>query len=395
MIPSKPRIYRILQIHPFPQGGGRNPGDDGESRLSLQLSRELALRGQKIGIFPYPEPISARNHQIQNTGSPLQVLPTTILASLPAAGWYSWKALRLPVADKSLHSKRMVSMFLAGLHQAVRNFNPDVVQNHAPFSDIPLLYHAVGLTVPLILSHHAHTIGRHLDLYRVVVFSTEYLRSKACAMDASLYDRTQIIRPAVDRLFADPAITIPGNRKGILFVGGPGFEKSMRNLFMAYVKNAALRRNPLRIIGVGPEKKSFREYVRRHKIPATFLGKLAPDQVHREMLAAELLVNPGPVDGYSLTLPEAMCCGTPVIGWTPQVEETNTLLRMECGAGFDPAQHEPEVLADWILEMRARRTLISTTHRRRLAAKARAYFSIERYTTEYMCLYDELVDGHV
>lgn len=388
------QMNRILQIHPFLKSEGFLPGAEGQAQLSIRLSHELASRGQKVGIFPYPEWLADENCQVLNTGSMLQILPTTVFPSLPAASWLSWKALSFPVADKSLRNIRMVMKFLAGLHQAVQKFKPDIIHNHASFSDFPLLYQALGLTIPLILSHHSPTAGRFLDAYRMVVFSTEALRSMACATDPSLYDRSRLIRPAVERVFADSTIPIKGNRKGILFVGSLRLDTRLQILLRAYAKSAALRRIPLRICGIGPEEKSIREYVRRKKIPVTFLGKLPPEQVCREMLASELLVNPSPAEGFKLAMAEAMCCGTPVLGWNPQLEELHALLRMECGAGFDPALDGPEVLAEKILDLRTRRTLVSITGRKKLAAKARAFFSIERFTTEYMCLYDDCVDGH-
>jgi glycosyltransferase involved in cell wall biosynthesis len=394
MTATKARAYRILQVHPFLKGDGINPAAGGKSRLSLQLSRELALRGQEVAVFPYPEPLLEKGYPVQNAGSPFRLLPTTVFPSFPSTGWYSLKAMQLPVAEKSLRNARMDSMFLAGLHHAVRDFQPDVIHSHVSFSDFPLLYHALELTVPLILTHHTHAVGMHLDLYRTVVFSTESLRAAACATDASLFDRSRLIRPAVERLFADPAVPVQGKRRGILFVGGLRLDKGLQNLLAAYAKSAALRKIPLRVCGIGPEEKTFRDYARRRRIPATFLGKVPPEDVRREMLAAELLVNPSPAEGFSLALAEAMCCGTPVIGWKPQVEETRSLLRMDCGIGCDPAEHGPQLLAEWILELRSRRTLVSPSGRKKLSAKARAFFSIERFTTEYMCLYDDLVAGH-
>src|SRR4030042_3759792 len=67
---------KILQIHPFLKGEGLNPRAGGKSRLSLQLSRELAARGNEVAIFPFPEPILEKPYWIDNPGKPMRLLPT-------------------------------------------------------------------------------------------------------------------------------------------------------------------------------------------------------------------------------------------------------------------------------------------------------------------------------
>jgi glycosyltransferase involved in cell wall biosynthesis len=110
------------------------------------------------------------------------------------------------------------------------------------------------------------------------------------------------------------------------------------------------------------------------------------------MLAADLLVNPSPAEGFSLALAEAMCCGTAAIGWKPQIEETEKLLRMECGAGFDPAVSSPEDLAGLILKWLPRRDVRSLRYREQLSLRARKFFSMERYTAENLLAYEEVLE---
>ena len=383
---------RILQIHPFLKGEGLNPRAGGKSRLSLQLSREQAARGNDVAIFPFPEPILEKPYWIDNPGKPLRLLPT---ARIPASGklaWYSWTAWRLPFAERSAHSVGLDAMFLAGLSEAIKDFQPDLLHNHLSFSDFPLLYHALGLRIPLFLTHHTHTAGQHLESYRRIIFTSEALRSLVCGRDASLLERSRLIRPSVERIFTDPSVSVSGKRRGILFVGGLRLDKGLQNLLAAYAESAALRKIPLRICGIGPEQERFETAVRRHKIPATFLGKVSPETVRREMLASEMLVNPSPAEGFSLALAEAMCCGAPVVGWKPQVEEIKKLLRMECGTGFDPALSTPEELAGAIFKWLRRKENRSPAYRKALAMRARKFFSIERYTTENLLAYEEVMD---
>ena len=210
-------------------------------------------------------------------------------------------------------------MYLAGLEDAVKEFRPDIIHNHASFSDFPLFYHALGLRIPLFLTHHTHEAGEHLDCYRRLIFTSDALRTLVCGSNAPLLDRTRLIRPAVDKLFSDPSNSVSARRKGILFVGGLRLDKGLQHLLTAYAASAALRKVPLRICGIGPEQERFEQFARSHRIPAAFLGRVSPEGVRREMLAADLLVNPSPAEGFSVALAEAACCGTAVVGWKPQV----------------------------------------------------------------------------
>lgn len=149
---------------------------------------------------------------------------------------------------------------------------------------------------------------------------------------------------------------------------------------------------PLRICGIGPEQERFEQFARAHRIPATFLGRVTPEGVRREMLAADLLVNPSPAEGFSLALAEAMCCGTAAIGWKPQMEETAKLLHLECGVGFDPAASPPEALAGIILAWLRRKDVRSPHYRAQLSAIARKFFSMERYTAENLVAYEEVLE---
>jgi glycosyltransferase involved in cell wall biosynthesis len=382
---------RILQIHPFLKGDGLNPKAGGKSRLSLQLSRQLALGGQTIAIFPFPEPLLEKAYTIENGAFPLSLLPTARIPPLKKIAGYFWTASRLPLADRTGHTARLGAMYLAGLEDAVKEFRPDIIHNHASFSDFPLFYHALGLRIPLFLTHHTHEAGEHLDCYRRLIFTSDALRTLVCGSNAPLLDRTRLIRPAVDKIFSDPSISVSARRKGILFVGGLRLDKGLQHLLTAYAASAALRKVPLRICGIGPEQERFEQFARSHRIPAAFLGRVSPEGVRREMLAADLLVNPSPAEGFSLALAEAMCCGTAVVGWKPQVEETAQLLKMECGVGFDPASSPPDALAEIILTWLRRKDVRSPRYRAQLSASARKFFSMERYTAENLAAYKEVL----
>jgi glycosyltransferase involved in cell wall biosynthesis len=92
-----------------------------------------------------------------------------------------------------------------------------------------------------------------------------------------------------------------------------------------------------------------------------------------------------------VALLEALCCGTPIVGWAPQVMELETLLGMSVGEPFDGRTQTAAELAAAM-----RRALegasVSPRGRRRLAEAARERFSEERYLATYLEIYREL-DG--
>ena len=65
---------------------------------------------------------------------------------------------------------------------------------------------------------------------------------------------------------------------------------------------------------------------------------------------------------------------------------------MECGLGFDPAQSPAEELAGRILKWIGKKEYRSVAFRKALAARARKFFSIERYATENLLAYEEVLE---
>ena len=125
-------------------------------------------------------------------------------------------------------------------------------------------------------------------------------------------------------------------------------------------------------------------------IPIHWLGQLPPKELAERLSCARLVVIPSRLEGFSIAVLEALACGVPVVGWAPQIRELESTLGFPVGAAFDGRVQTAEELAGLILSV-LRGSLVSPTHRLRLAKAARDAFSDDRYVDAYLSLYREMI----
>jgi glycosyltransferase involved in cell wall biosynthesis len=101
---------------------------------------------------------------------------------------------------------------------------------------------------------------------------------------------------------------------------------------------------------------------------------------------------PSRLEGFSIAILEALCCGTPVLGWAPQIRELETVMGMPVGVPFDGRSQKASELAGMIRDA-LRADADSSDRRTRLAAAARDAFSEERHVEAYLDLYREMADS--
>ncbi len=102
------------------------------------------------------------------------------------------------------------------------------------------------------------------------------------------------------------------------------------------------------------------------------------------------MVLPSRGEGWSGSINEAVCCGTPVVGYAPQVSELRDLLGMEVGIAFDANLHTAAELADFLLQA-LDGPLQETAVRQRIAAAAREALSGDKFARGYEQIYRELI----
>ncbi len=153
-------------------------------------------------------------------------------------------------------------------------------------------------------------------------------------------ERAIVITNPVQPAFADPALDVAGERRGIAFVGSFNDRKNPQSLLRALATMPGLE---LTLQGRGPIESELKELAGELGI-ADRVG-FAPFLGHRKhvgavidvMRSAELLCLPSRSEAFALVIIEALAAGTPVAGYGPTLVEIRDRLGIDIGEPiFDP-----------------------------------------------------------
>jgi glycosyltransferase involved in cell wall biosynthesis len=196
-----------------------------------------------------------------------------------------------------------------------------------------------------------------LDHVAAVVFPSRHTRDVGREELGMRYpERAVVIHNPVQPAFADPALEVGGERRGIAFVGSFNDRKNPQSLLRAL---AAMPGLELTMQGRGPIEAELRELASELGIAdrvefAPFLGhRKHVNAVIDVMRSAELLCLPSRSEAFALVIIEALAAGTPVAGYGPTLVEIRDRLGIDIGEPiFDPT---PENVAAAIESVRSRR----------------------------------------
>jgi glycosyltransferase involved in cell wall biosynthesis len=209
-----------------------------------------------------------------------------------------------------------------------------------------------------------------LDHVAAVVFPSRHTRDVGREELGMRYpDRALVINNPVQPAFADPALDVGGERRGIAFVGSFNDRKNPQSLLRAL---AAMPGLELTMQGRGPIEADLRKLAGELGIAdrvefAPFLGhRKHVGAVIEVMRAAELLCLPSRSEAFALVIIEALAAGTPVAGYGPTLVEIRDRLEIDIGEPiFDPT---PANVAAAIEAVRSRRWDRERLRRATLAA---------------------------
>jgi glycosyltransferase involved in cell wall biosynthesis len=384
---------RILQIQTYLRSERVSPRAGGKSRVALMLTRYLLEAGHVIALYPWPERIWGET--VEFAASPeaaAQVLPTM---ALPEAKHLLPDAVRLRRAEFSgadRHSLCADMAFLEGLRIAIDRFRPDILHCHQTESDLPVLLPLTGRKVPALLTHHSGRIGRGLGVYDRILFLSRSMQEEVCRESGYPERRTRVLYYPIADVFLAGDIVPARERAGLVSVGNLKDAKGIDLLLEAYRRNGRLRAHPLHLIGSGPDEEIYRSLVENESLPVTFHGRLSPPEVKAIVSGSILLVNPSRMEGFSVALLESLACGTPVVGWAPQVKELGEWWRRPVGFGFDGRSRSAEELEALLLRA-FEDPVLEDGSRSELARLARDSFSMERYGREMIGHYAGMLHG--
>jgi glycosyltransferase involved in cell wall biosynthesis len=174
-----------------------------------------------------------------------------------------------------------------------------------------------------------------------------------------------------------------------MYVGAVRRRKGIDLLLDAYRLNRTLWNDPIFICGRG-EDEDLIHYAVQDGLPIRWLGQLSQEELAERFMGVRLVVIPSRLEGFSIAIQEALCCGVPVVGWAPQIREVELLLGTYAGRPFDGRTQTAAELAD-ILSTALGEEQKASDRRPRLAAAARNAFSEARYVEAYLGLYKEMI----
>jgi glycosyltransferase involved in cell wall biosynthesis len=380
---------RILQIHPLMKSEVLAPAGGGMARAALQLTRLLLERGHEVQVLPIPEGVGSRELWGVAPGRSVEVAAAMHIPGWREMPWLPWALMRLRPRSEGVKNLFYDAFALTALRRELQLFRPEIIHNHLARRPFPRLARALGLHSNLILTHHHGDPGDALDLYDRIVFPSQSAREYITAQIRFPKARTRYIHYPVSPVFCRNPLDPDRHREGVMFVGAVRRRKGIDLLLDAYRSDRELWKTPIFISGVGEDAELVHQAI-RDGLPVQWLGRLSQEELAERLGGVKVVAIPSRLEGFSIAILEALCCGVPVVGWAPQILELETVLGIPVGKPFDGRIQTAEQFAGMLREVLDGDT-VATAHRMRMAAAARDAFSEERYVASYLALYKEVI----
>jgi glycosyltransferase involved in cell wall biosynthesis len=383
---------RILAIHPILRSERIAPRAGGMARVSMQLTQGLVRSGHEVAVLPVPERIACEFNLSLDADRSVHVLPPMDLPEGTDMPCLMAAAFRQPGAFLHWQEAWYRLLMLAGLHRAIRKFQPDIIHNHHATSVFPELYQALGVQVPAMLTHHHFEPGHALGIYRGVVFPSAYALNTLGKSIQTSPCSGHVIHNPVDPAYIATCETLPARSKSVAYVGVVNKRKGIMRLLQAYASSTQLCSFPLTIYGDGDLLREAQAFSVRRQLPVRYAGWQQPDILQQELSQASVLVLPSQQESFGVVMAEALCCGTPVVGWSPTVRELSTALHLPVGLPLEESSQDGTVLARQILQVLNDGTY-SESWRRDASAAAREYFRLDRYVERNLAVYEQILSA--
>lgn len=201
-------------------------------------------------------------------------------------------------------------------------------------------------------------LGQQLDLR---LTNTNHLRDWMTARGAppeSIHvchygiDPEQWSKERYDSTAARKRLRIPPEAPLLLFVGRLSPEK--RPLLFARIIERVAAQEPgvvSLVVGTGPEAKSVRKFVKKHRLGRSIrlLGALSTEQVREVMAAGDILLLPSEIEGLALVLFECMAMETVPVA--ANIGGHAELVTPACGLLIPPGDGELDAYVEAVLHL--------------------------------------------
>jgi glycosyltransferase involved in cell wall biosynthesis len=379
----------ILRVHPFLRSERFYPYAGGMARTSLRLTEELVRAGHRLFVFPFPDLIGTSTLWDLGGGLSVGVKPTVVWPGWRRVGSWVLRARDLQPRPVGLRGSMLDAMTMAALDGVVSEFRPHVIHNHLSRRGFPRLYQATELRVPLVLTHHHFEAGESLQSYDRIVFVSRSQRERIRRSVTLSDESTRVVYNPVAEEFRQGGVLPTPDRSGFVFSSALIRHKGIDLVVKAFAGHPQLRVQELFLCGEGSLESDLETLVRKEGLRVHLLGKLSREELRSRLARARVMVLPSRGEGWSAAINEAVCCGTPVVAYAPQVEELRDLLGLEVGVPFDAFLRSPADLADCLLQA-LESPLQDLAARQRMAVAAREALSGEKFARGYEEVYREL-----
>lgn len=381
---------KILQIHSFMKSESLAPAAGGMARAALQLTKLLAAAGHEVRVLPIPEGMGSRVLWELAPGRTIEVSPAMDFPAGADLRWLPFALSRIKPKSRGLRALYYDACALTALRRAVGSFRPDIIHNHLAREPFPRLAQGLGLTKPLILTHHHYELGERLMAYDRIIFPSGSSMDQMIHEGGYPREKARKVSCPVQPVFTRERRFTRKKRVGIFFVGMIRLRKGIDLLLDAYRQDKRLWAEPLHICGYGPDHALIEEAVSQDGLPIIDEGMCTPEQLVEKLDGARLVVIPSRMESLCIALLEALCCGVPVVGWGPTVREVEQTLSLKAGIPFDGRTQSARELADSI-HLALASGFSRSENRQALAEAARQAFSEDSFLKGNLEVYRELV----
>ncbi len=392
---------RVLSIQPFLQGYTISPFAGGKNKQCLHTARALVENGHEVFVLPWildgERTLNQTKFRLSENGAYAIALPTgelpgyrELVRALPRF-FIGGNLPRHPIKRMRLLFEELIFSREKALSSAIAIADPDLVHNHQTHSDFAKIYRKLGIQKPVILTNHSAGISSSVSDYDLVIFVSRFQLEQACRDYPSLNGKFRQIDSFASKEYHIPVT--PKTSDGLVFIGllNSDERKGLDILLNAYIADSALNRWRLIVVGDGPMRKEYQRLAEKHDLNVRFVGRLAGKDNAAVMSDSALFVMPSRAEGFALAYLEAICMGLPIIGYEPNVKELSEKLGMNVGYPFDASTGDHHQLANFIKQAMSGESGFDVPHRREMLRRAREYYSLERYSAEYMKLYREIL----
>lgn len=379
---------RILALQPILTGYFLSPLAGGKSKVADYLLLELARRRHQLFVLPVPVYSEAISERI-TTPMKMRFGPESSSFTLLSTGKPQLRRLfkldGLNVRQLFRHPRSVLRAFLdnwafdfkRAIVDAVREAKPDIILVHQSGTPAVNYLKQLDLRCPLVLIHHNPIVSKFVCEYDHVVSVSQWQFKEFSTSFPELEQRMTMIPYFVDEVYHQQTLLEPKRR--IVFIGVLNTErKGLDILIDALEKIPAQKRPALDVIGEGGLLETYRKQAQAAKLDVTFHGRL-PDTRNAELVAGSAaLVVPSRAESFGIVYTEALCCGTPVIGYAKTVSELCETLHPKSGIPYD-AESGAEELSRAISQLLDSDDCFDSELRKELSRTARDNYKRERY----------------